>query len=93
MPMSNVLSCSVLECIYNQNRECHATSITIGEDHPNCDTFSTSQSGMMIQENVAGVSECMVETCKYNDNLNCGAPGITVGHHSNHADCNTFLSI
>lgn len=90
MPMPNVLSCNVQECVYNEGMECHATSITVGESHPSCDTFTVDQSGAMTQGEIAEVSQCMVDQCKYNRNMSCNAQGVTVGHHADHADCNTF---
>jgi hypothetical protein len=91
MPMAHVLSCNVNECAYNQNRECHASSIMVGADHPTCDTFTKSIPSNISKEAMPEVSKCSVENCRFNQNLICQAPGITVGHHMEHADCATFL--
>lgn len=91
MPEPNVISCSVMECVFNTEMDCHAPSITVGGDHPNCDTFSMDDSeSKSKQPEISEVQDCMVEPCKYNNEMECNAPGITVGHHASHADCNTY---
>ena len=92
MQMPKVLACSVLECSYNKDKECHTMAINVGGGkHPACDTFtSMSRKGGDVAS-TAGIGACRVSECKYNRSLECSAPGITVGHHENHADCKTFV--
>lgn len=47
--MPKILSCDVVGCSYNSNKECCASAITIGDpvascdlSHPACDTYSAS---------------------------------------------------
>lgn len=92
MPISmpKILSCSVTECAYNINSECHTLAITVGDgNHAECDTFYRfkSKGGADM---VGGVGACKAYECVYNKSLECNAPGINVGHHSGHADCQTF---
>lgn len=84
-----VTNCTVEECSYNQNRECHAPAIEVGTEHPMCDTFTTSQVSQS-SEAMPMISRCDVDVCKFNESLMCHAPGITVDHHSEHADCLTY---
>ncbi|MHB9003556.1 MAG: DUF1540 domain-containing protein, partial [Coriobacteriia bacterium] len=37
-----VVTCDVMECSYNKNECCCAPSIEVGDQHPACDTFTTS---------------------------------------------------
>ncbi len=40
MEIPKVLACSVNECAFNSNKECHALAINVGGHHPACDTFT-----------------------------------------------------
>ncbi|MGA2193056.1 MAG: DUF1540 domain-containing protein [Nitrospirota bacterium] len=91
MDIPKVLACSVAECSYNREKQCHAWAINVGGSHPACDTFANHEMKAGGGENI-GVGACKVKKCKYNRSLECGAPGITVGHHENHADCKTFVA-
>lgn len=84
-----VLTCTALECSYNQGEVCHATAIQVGSEHPVCDTFTMGRPGSM-DEDAAGVGACAILDCTFNASRHCRAPGITVGVHSEHADCITF---
>lgn len=85
-----VLACSVEDCSWWRNRECHAKNISVGDEHPTCDAFTT---GMVDPQDevMPPVDNCMVEHCKYNEQQCCIAPGITVGRHAQHADCETCV--
>jgi hypothetical protein len=91
MEMPRITRCEATECSYNQETICHAAAITVGGDHPACDTFygATAKGGV---ENMQGaVGACKVNDCKYNESLECSAPNITLARHCEHADCMTFV--
>lgn len=88
---SQVLSCGAQECAYNENKECHAPSISVGDDHPQCDTFT--RSAVPAEAAMPAVAACQISDCQFNSDLNCQAPGITVWNHEQHADCATFLPL
>lgn len=91
MEMPKVLACSMNECAFNREKQCHALAINVGGSHPACDTFTNSSSRAGIPETTAGIGACKVGSCKFNTALECSAPGITVGHHEKHADCKTYV--
>jgi hypothetical protein len=84
-----VATCKVTECSYNQQEMCCAPNITVGDMHPQCDTFTTSGASQTSQEE-SHVGNCKVQDCTFNESMNCKAPGITVAHHADHADCETY---
>lgn len=84
-----VLTCTVSNCSYNQELECRAPQITVGDDHPSCDTF-TQQQQIKLAPQDAVVLNCGVDQCNFNESHACGARGITVDQHAKHADCVTF---
>lgn len=89
--MPKILSCSVLECAYNKNSECHTPAITVGDgDHAECDTFYRAQSKGGVNDIIGGVGACKAHMCKFNKSFECVAPGINVASHSEHADCKTY---
>jgi Domain of Unknown Function (DUF1540) len=90
MEIPKVLACSVNECAFNRDKECHALAINVGGHHPACDTFTNHGHKAGGNENM-GVGACKVSHCKFNKSLMCSAPGITVGHHEHHADCKTYI--
>lgn len=89
MEEGNVLTCTVIECSYNQKEMCHAPSITVGDTHPTCDTFTTQPANQADLE-MPDVQACHATSCRFNKNEDCAAAGITVAHHSDHADCLTY---
>ena len=93
MKMSKILGCSVKECSYNKNGECHTIAITVGDgSHAACDTFYRSQHKGGAPDMHGCVGACRAEDCSFNSLLECTAPGIDVGPHAGHADCRTFSS-
>ncbi len=90
--MTKILSCTVSECAYNISNECHTMAITVGSDHPACDTFYKSSSKGGAPDFTGGVGACRVENCTHNKTLECSASGINVGPHAGHADCRTFAA-
>jgi hypothetical protein len=86
-----VLTCTAAECSYNEDLECHAQQIQVGDDHPTCDTYTTGQAmGFQKQQEESVVMMCKVAQCNFNTSDQCHARGITVDHHAQHADCVTF---
>jgi hypothetical protein len=85
---STVLKCAVEECAYNQGQECHAPAVSVGSDHPMCDTFT--KSGSPQAEAQPMIAACQTSECKFNQELACQASGINVARHEQHADCQTF---
>lgn len=88
--MPKILSCSVTDCAYNKNNECHTMAITVGSEHAECDTFYKTASRGGAADLIGAVGACKVEVCKYNKTLECSASGINVAPHGGHADCKTF---
>lgn len=86
----SVVTCTVLECSYNQQEFCCANKIEVGADHPACDTFTTDGPQSSIPQGLSQVATCHVEDCSFNRSEDCQAPGITVTQHSNHADCLSY---
>lgn len=92
MADGQVLTCHVMECVYNKNMECMAEEgIGVGDEkHAVCDTFEMGTPGSEAGKRIADVSMCNVTSCKFNSGRDCTAPGITVDWHEKHADCDTF---
>lgn len=67
-----------------------APNITVGDEHPRCDTYTTGQASGMSEHPL--VAKCMVFDCAFNQSNDCRANGITVGGHERHADCSTYRS-
>ncbi len=89
--MPRILSCSVTECAYNINNECHTLAITVGDgSHASCDTYYRTQVKGGAVDQIGGVGACKADACKFNKAFECSAPGINVAAHSGHADCKTF---
>lgn len=89
--MPEVSECTVSECAYNTENQCHARAITVGDGvHPGCDTFLQSPTHTTDRGNIAGVGACKVSACRYNQDLECQASNITVGHTEGTAECLTF---
>jgi hypothetical protein len=89
--MIKILDCEATECAYNKNSQCHTGAITVGRDHPQCDTFVQLSHKGGAEDIFGTVGACRVEECKYNQALECSASGIRVQRHANHADCATYV--
>lgn len=85
-----VVTCKVTECSYNMQEQCRAPQIEVGDDHPRCDTFTTSGATPSTKQEMPTVGACHVKHCSFNKSDNCDAPGITVMHHTSHADCGSY---
>jgi hypothetical protein len=93
MSMPKILSCSVQECAYNKNDQCHTLAITVGSGHPSCDTFIKVQTKGGSEDLVGGVGACREQDCRFNKALECSAQGISVAPHGGHGDCRTFKAL
>ncbi len=86
-----VLDCEVTDCSYNNNKQCHAVAITVGDgDCAMCDTFFKSSQKGGAMEITGSVGACKESDCTFNKSLECAAPGIHVASHKGHADCSTY---
>lgn len=91
MQPPKILDCTMTDCSYNTNKQCHAVAITVGDSScAMCDTyFNTSKKGGAL-DMTGSVGACKEADCKFNNSFECGASGIHVAPHSGHADCATF---
>lgn len=87
-----VSECSVTECAYNLDSNCHARAITIGDGvHPSCDTFFDNRNHhTKAAVRMAGIGACKIEACKFNDDFECITENIRVGHSKDEISCLTF---
>lgn len=85
---THVMTCLAEDCSWNCRDECCAPSITVGDEHPRCDMFTTGE--VMPREDMAAVGGCNVMDCHFNHGKACGAAGITLDEHAGHADCLTY---
>lgn len=91
MEMPKVTACEVSQCAYNDNKDCHALAITIGDiSKPKCDTFFQTSIHGGVKDTTAGVGACKISECNYNEELECSAANIKVGMKSGTAECLTF---
>lgn len=88
--MPKVAKCDVADCSYNESLVCHALPITVGGNHPACDTYLRVTGKGGSSEAVGSIGACKERDCRYNELLECTAPSIDVGQHRDHADCMTF---
>lgn len=89
MPVIN--QCSVESCAYNQEKNCHAMAITIGDpQHAHCDTFLSASSRGGAPSITGKVGACKMSDCRHNVDFECQAPAITVGQRIDEADCLTY---
>ena len=87
-----VSGCSIQECAYNVEKQCHAKAITIGDsEFPACDTMVQGSKHVHSGEQ-AGVGACKVSSCAYNDDLLCSAESIKVGMKEQDVECMTFAA-
>lgn len=85
----SVITCQSVQCSWNRDEKCFAPSIEVGDECPECDTFTMQPIGEMAQD-MSEVSHCDAIRCELNEQERCTASGITVGNHAGHADCYTF---
>ena len=89
MDMPSVFDCNMSDCAYNNNQQCHAMAITVGDSEPVCDTYM--ESAQKGGTDITGcVGACKITRCQFNESLECTAEGIHVGKHSNYPECLTY---
>jgi hypothetical protein len=88
--MVKIMDCSVSDCAYNVNKQCHTMAITVGSECPMCDTYSSGKEKGGMMDMIGGVGACRKNDCVFNKSLECSANGIHVGKHGGHADCETY---
>ena len=89
--MPFVDTCSISECGYNKDNNCHARAITIGDSvHPGCDTSFLGAPSHTHANSVAGVGACKVTSCNFNNDLECNADSISVSMKENSIQCITY---
>ncbi len=89
MPL--VAKCSVGDCVYNANSNCHARAITIGDPVlPECDTFLAGEHHANPAAQIAGIGACKSAACKFNSDLECVADSVQVGLIRSEPNCMTF---
>jgi hypothetical protein len=86
--VGTVETCMAAECSYNSREECLAPAVCVGDEHQQCDTYTTASADQMEMQ--AAVRSCLVNGCAFNRLQSCVATGVTVGGHEHHADCMTF---
>ncbi len=84
----HVLTCSALDCSYNDERCCSAPNVEVGSDHPKCDMYTTAPVERSSIEPM--ISGCAISECAFNTSDDCRAAAVTMMPHSGHADCGTF---
>lgn len=89
--MPRIQICDVTDCAYNNDKNCHAIAITVGNSQSaRCDTFYRHNKGG-IKELNGGVGACKMDLCRFNTDLECFADqGIKVSYESGNAACATF---
>ena len=89
--MPIVSHCTVSQCTYNVNNNCHAKAITIGDAaRPGCDTFFAASAHNRETKRISGVGACKVSQCKHNNDYECSATNIDVGYSSDKILCLKF---
>lgn len=83
-----IMTCSATDCSYNRGLECFAPSITVGDDHPYCDTYTHGPVRPASWDSF--VAKCLITMCDFNRQSRCTARGVTIDCHADHADCATF---
>ena len=88
MTEARVMTCLAEDCSYNCREECCAPRVEVGEDHPECDMFTT---GAVAEfDGMPRIGDCKVRDCHFNESTSCVAAGVTMITHSGHADCATY---
>ncbi len=91
MDMPEVFKCSVTNCAYNNDEQCHALAITVGDGaNPRCDTFTEAGFKGGDEQEIGRVGACKVSVCRFNESLECQAQGIEVGNRDGGVFCMTF---
>ena len=92
MPTASIVNqCTATECAYNDDRQCRALAITVGEPTAaTCGTYTPHQAKGGYQMTVANVGACKASNCVHNSDLTCQASAVTVGMANGSVGCLTF---
>ena len=88
--IGKIEKCMEEDCVYNHDMECRTPGITVGDRHPECDTFMRGDSKAGMDGIGAMVGACKVSDCKFNSSMECSAESVEIGTHSGHPDCFTY---
>lgn len=88
--MPKIISCTMEDCCFNSNQNCHALAINVGEATPMCDTFKNGSNLCGVPSITGSVGACKLDTCSHNQSLECTAPGIKMSNKGSMAECITF---
>jgi hypothetical protein len=88
-----ISKCYMLECAFNGAGLCHAAAITVGDYHPKCDKYSSSNKKSGVIFSSGSVGTCKVTRCAYNRSMLCTAGSIVISRHQDHADCGMFREV
>ncbi|MDO5577462.1 MAG: DUF1540 domain-containing protein [Fibrobacter sp.] len=91
--MPDIINCSVKNCVYNRQNQCHAYAITVGDEKPRCDTFYDSQDNGGKNLTTGKVGACKISDCVHNNAYECTAHGINVSLNNGSPDCATFKQL
>lgn len=99
------LDCSVVGCVYNNNRRCRRENITVGGHEASkpsetaCKSFSPKGTNTLTSMAIGGPKEslnvaCDAVTCRYNNNKKCAAEQIQIAGikavTNGETECGTF---
>ena len=91
MEMPVIRSCDATTCAYNDDQQCHALAITVGDgDRARCDTYWERSPDGGDPAQAGRVGACRAVDCQHNERLECTATGVTVGENGGTVDCLTF---
>jgi hypothetical protein len=88
--MHHVKKCDVTECCFNTENKCHAVAIQVGDQVPQCDTYSQKKESCGFKELTADVGACKVTECVHNVDLICTADAIDVSWRHQRPECISF---
>jgi len=99
------LDCSVVSCVYNNNKKCKRENITVGgheamkPSETACESFSPKGTNTLTSLACGGPNtelnvSCNAVTCRYNDNKKCAANHIQIAGvkatTTGETECGTF---
>jgi hypothetical protein len=89
--MPIVSQCGASRCAYNQDKNCRAKAITVGDElRPGCDTYFASQGHIQEKTRTAGVGACKISSCRFNNDFECTAENISVDVSGTDVRCMTY---
>ncbi|GAB2640799.1 DUF1540 domain-containing protein [Gordonia jinhuaensis] len=92
--MPHITECTVSECSYNTDENCHAFAISVGGTNgtADCSTFIPLSTRGGLEVAAPQVGACQRVDCKHNVNLECSAVAVRIGSGDNAdtANCLTY---